>query len=159
MTTKNLAIPALLFIMFLNSCKKENKSPEESIPTPNNTTVTNTDKLCGNTWKLTANVETNSANTNTVDLYTSMSSCLKDNTRMFGTNNIVTEDEGATKCAPSNPQTTTFNWLWTNNETKIVLANADTVTLVELNATTLKYYSKATVSSTTYTYTETWTKQ
>lgn len=159
MTTKNLTLFSILLVLFLNSCKKETKSPEESTPTPTNPVETNTDKLCGKTWKLTANVETNSANTNTVDLYASSSPCLNDDTRIFATNNVVTEDEGPTKCSASNPQTTTFNWQWVNNETKIVLANSDTVTLVELNATTLKYYSKATVSSTTYTYTETWTKQ
>lgn len=145
--------------LLFGSCKKKNSDPDETPSASGTPTETNTNKLCDKTWKLTANVETNSVNTNTVDLYATTSACLKDNTRIFSTSNSVTEDEGPTKCSPSNPQSTVFNWNWVSNETKIVLANSDTVTVVELNATTLKYYSVATVSTTVYRYTETWTKQ
>ncbi len=156
----NVILLSLLCVgLLLGSCKKKNDNPEEVTPTSVSPTETNTSKLCNKTWKLTANIETNSVNTNTVDLYASTSACLKDNTRMFSTSNTVTEDEGLTKCSPSNPQTTTFNWNWASNETKIVLANSDTVTVVELNATTLKYYIESTTGSTVYKYTETWTKQ
>ena len=160
MKKENVILVSLFCVgLLFGSCKKKNNDPEDVTPTSVISTETNTEKLCNKTWKLTANIETNSVNTNTVDLYATTSACLKDNTRTFSTSNSVTEDEGSTKCSSSNPQTFTYNWNWAGGETKIVLANSDTVTVVELNATTLKYYSESTSGSTVNRYTETWTKQ
>lgn len=147
---------SLILTGTFTACKKESKTPE----TVNSTTPpieSNTDKLCGKNWKITANTMINSANSTTVDLYATTSACLKDNLRNYAPNNTVTENEGAILCSNSS-QTTTFNWQWLNNESKLVLAG-DTVILIELNATTLKYYSITVQSAITRTYTETWTKQ
>ena len=53
-------------------------------------------------------------------------------------NGIMETNEGASKCNPSDPQTSTATWTWTNNETKIIFDNYDEYVLDELTATTLK---------------------
>jgi hypothetical protein len=48
--------------------------------------------------------------------------CALDNTGKFNTNNTGVADEGTVKCDPSSPQTSTFNWSFTNNETAITIS-------------------------------------
>ncbi len=45
--------------------------------------------------------------------------CDKDNTLTFKDDGTGTLDEGATKCDPSNPQTSAFTWSFKNGETYI----------------------------------------
>jgi hypothetical protein len=67
--------------------------------------------------------------------------CEKDNLMIFRTNNTIDEDEGSTKCDPSDPQlVTTGTWRFYDNESKIIMGDTgheDTAQLVQLTKSTL----------------------
>jgi hypothetical protein len=78
-----------------------------------------------------------------VDTYASQLACEKDNTIAFATTGVLTFDEGATKCAPSDPQSETATWAFSGTEKKTVVLTqsgiAITCAITELTATTLKW--------------------
>ena len=95
----------------LLACHKDS-TPD---PTPTSTNMTN---LTASTWLYeSAGVDVDK--NGTIDLpltSTEVPPCLADNKLTFKTDNTAIADEGATKCNTSNPQTSTFNWNFTNNE-------------------------------------------
>jgi hypothetical protein len=120
-----LSLVAILIIAGLSSCHKDDPKP-----------LSKTD-LISRTWKVTGTT------VNGIDIFSSTPACQKDDLWKFTKNGTITFDEGATKCDPSDPQTETSNWSFTENETKIKLTSLDgssteTDTLTELTATTLK---------------------
>lgn len=84
------------------------------------------------------------------DLSGYLTPCILDNAYSFKSSGVYTFDEGATKCDPSDPQTSNFNWSFLENETKIKIDNT-TYTLVQLDETTLSYSSSSTSNGTTST--------
>lgn len=59
--------------------------------------------------------------TSITDFYAQMDACDKDNITIFQDNGTVIFDEGATKCDPNDPQTTTGTWALSADETTITL--------------------------------------
>jgi hypothetical protein len=51
-------------------------------------------------------------------------SCVVDNQGTFNANGTGVNDEGATKCNITDPQTTTFNWSFQSNETMLTISGA-----------------------------------
>jgi hypothetical protein len=51
-----------------------------------------------------------------------LGNCEKDDTYSFAAGGTGTFDEGASKCDPMDPQSTTFNWQLTEGETKLTLS-------------------------------------
>lgn len=92
----------------------------------------NTAKLCGKNWKLTSVLN------NGVEFIQLIDSCELDNIRRFSTNNTYTEDEGATKCDPADPQTTSGIWSWAASETQLITDTVDTFNVVVNSGTMLK---------------------
>jgi hypothetical protein len=83
------------------------------------------------------------------DDYPNWLSCEKDDQIIFRTNNTYEENEGATKCDPSDPQIISSGaWAFTNNETKITV-NVE-VTIDQLDENTLIVSSSEVYSGTTY---------
>ncbi len=119
MKNKLLALPLIGLAIF--SCKKEESKSE----------TTKTDILVQQSWKFDnagLDIDKNGAIDNPLpgDL---TPSCLTDNTVSFAKDGTGTVDEGAERCDPADPQTSTFNWNFTDNETYInISGNAITGT-------------------------------
>jgi hypothetical protein len=125
MFSKKIILFAFAAMAVLSSCKKDSTADD-------NTALLTTGK-----WKLTA--ETTAA----VNSYSNYAACEKDNTTAFATDGKVTFDEGATKCAAADPQTTTGTWAFSGTEKKKVILTdsgiAITCDITELTTTSLKW--------------------
>ncbi len=148
-------VSLLLFaVLIAASCKKDKDNNT-------NTAKTKTELITSGAWKRTA-LTSNPAydwNANGVfdtNILNTMFSCEKDNFDTYKTNGIMETNEGASKCNPSDPQTWTATWTWTNNETKIIFDNYDEYILDELTATTLKLRQTFVENGVTYTHYETY---
>jgi hypothetical protein len=155
----------------VTGCKKE----EEAATTSPTTTPapTKTELLTGKNWKVTAAtsdpaIDWNGSGTMVTDVYSQIDPCVQDNLTKFNTNFTVTEDEGALKCDPADPQTTnTTTWAWNTNETILTIdddgsgpGTAESYTLLDLNANTLRMkYILQDENLVNYSLTITWTKQ
>jgi hypothetical protein len=75
------------------------------------------------------------------ELTKALSQCEKDNLMIFRVDNTIAEDEGATKCDPSDPQlVSTGTWKFYDNESKIIIRDSgfmDTAQLVQLSSSVL----------------------
>lgn len=133
---KNYALILLLAAAtVITSCSKDdddNKSGGSG-----GTTASNTSKLCNKNWKMT------SLKLNGFETISSLDTCDLDDFIRFNTDNTYIEDEGATKCDPTDPQTLTGNWSWAANETKLVADGdglaSDTLNVLTNSGTVLKF--------------------
>ena len=121
--------------------------------------ITKTDLLTSGSWKriaLTSNpaYDWYGDGNFATDVLSAMKPCEKDNFDTYRNNGTGDVSEGATKCAPTDPQTLTFNWAFANNETKIVFDGFDEYILVELTSNTLKLRSTFVENGVTYTHDE-----
>lgn len=66
-----------------------------------------------------------------------MDECSKDDKSTFKADGTVVEDEGPTKCDPNDPQTSSGNWSFIENDTKIIY-DEDTATILSLNSSSMK---------------------
>jgi len=138
-TFKTLSLGLLIgSTLFLSNCKKDEKDPE---PTPVVTPApTNTEKLTGKNFKLTA-LTVDPALLGVTDFYSQYDDCQKDDLYRFDTPNIYKEDEGATKCNTNDAQTKTGTWAWNTDETIITTSlGGETIsyTVLSNDGTTLK---------------------
>ena len=116
---------SLLGLMFFAACKKNDP------PAP----PTNTDLIARN-WKITAMTGTFPP-LPAVDILGQVPACEKDNILKVQSNGTYTEDEGPTKCSPTDPQiASTGTWSFSNNDTKLTIIG-ETFDIVSLTATTL----------------------
>src|SRR5689334_11901361 len=99
----SLSLLALLTIAFF-SCKKDDSDNTGG-------GKTNTDYLTSSVWLYeSSGVDVNKDGSVDQTLeQLGVPACSLDNTLKFDTNGSATADEGATKCDPSDPQSTTFN--------------------------------------------------
>lgn len=129
-------LTALFFssILIFSSCKSESEDPK---PTGNKT---NSELLVGANWKL-SKATFNPAivvNLGTLaDTFVNLfdipliTDCQKDNMIMFNADGSMTIDNGALKCAPSEPQTAKDgNWKFLSNETQIEITNSEYFKLI-----------------------------
>jgi hypothetical protein len=125
--TTALAVFALTF----SSCKKDsdNPSPTNNTPAP---APTKTQLLTANSWKATSMVSMG------FDFFPHMSACEKDNFLTIKADGTYIEDEGATKCDPTDPQTSNGLWKFVNNQSAIVLDGGDTAIILALTAESMK---------------------
>ena len=124
---KTISITTLFFILLLAACNKKD------------TAASKTQLLTSGTWKLTAVVADDDGNgTYETDNFAGFSLCFTDNIWSFGASSVATMDEGPTKCSPTDPQTETTTWQFTQNESYLKIWN-DEWKLEELTASTLKW--------------------
>lgn len=100
----------------------------------------NSEKLVDKNWNLvslTSDPAINFGGVSITDLYAQLDACNKDDLTIFKTGGTVNYDEGATKCDPSDPQTTTGIWLLNSDQT-IITIDGDSWTILELNDSQLK---------------------
>ena len=103
------------------------------------TAASKTQLLTSGTWKLTAVVADDDGNgTYETDNFAGFSLCFTDNIWSFGASSVATMDEGPTKCSPTDPQTETTTWQFTQNESYLKIWN-DEWKLEELTTSTLKW--------------------
>ncbi len=133
----SLSLIALALVITLASCKKE----ETTI-----TTKTPTEYLTAGNWKVTGmtiNPGIEVLGVVLTDIYAlGIEDCTKDDLITFNTDGTLTEDEGASKCNPDDPQTTN-DGTWTlsdDGKTLTILYPGDDpeiATITTLNGTNL----------------------
>lgn len=94
-------------------------SSGNSNPTPS--VSPRTQLLAGTKWRITAIIAASSfaGQTITRDAYASVGSCKRDDYLKFETNLTLTQDEGATRCSTSSPQSKQGTWSFNTAETEI----------------------------------------
>lgn len=163
MKTKNSIIALCLLVagMAFSGCSDKKDDPAPTTPAPE---PTKTELLTGKNWKLTAMTSDPAINWGTggamvTDLYAQMSACDKDDISVFNVNNTYTDDEGATKCDPADPQTTSGTWVFNTTQTIITLDGTDSYNIEALSSSSLKINQVYNDGTTNYTFTMTFTKQ
>jgi hypothetical protein len=141
---ESFLISTTIFVLLTISCNKKDS----------NSSLSKRDLLTSGSWKLTAVVADDDANGSyETDRFASFSDCYKDNYYTFRSNGELELNEGPTKCDPIDPQTETYSWELTQNETHLIFG-FDEYKLEELTASTLKWkedYSGGRSSLVTFT--------
>lgn len=87
------------------------------------------------------------------DETSTLDACELDNTETFLKNFSGIIDEGPSKCDPSDPQTTDFNWSFNTDQTTLTVVDSfssDILHILILDNTTLKVTSSENFGSVTY---------
>lgn len=137
------AFLAMATMAFFSSCKKDKDD--------DNTGNGKTDLITNGSWKISAVHEKLGENPWVDITAQEYEDCELDDRIQFSKPNIVTTDEGATKCDPSNPQTDTGTWKFVNGEQEIELAGEE-FHIDELTATSLKISVSGALDGFTYIY-------
>jgi Lipocalin-like domain len=129
------------------SCKKSNA---DTTAAPKSKTIL----LTQASWKIqSVSQDTNKDNVGDLDVTTAIKACQLDNTYTFKTDNTGSMDEAAAKCTSTDPQTTTFTWVFKNTETILSgtfsFTNGD-ATIISMNDTNLVVAYDDVVGATTY---------
>lgn len=113
----SLFLLMLLSVAFL-SCQKESDSN-------NGGAQTNTDYITSSAWVYqSSGVDVDKNGTIDQSLEDlGVPSCSLDNTLTFKKDGTATADEGATKCDPADPQSTSFNWNFADGEKSLEIKN------------------------------------
>lgn len=104
---------AVISTCFVNCGKDSNPDP-----TPASANMTN---ITASAWTYET-VGLDGDRNGTIDLPVppgTVPTCLSDNKLTFKSDNTAIADEGATKCNSSDPQTSTFNWNFADNESNL----------------------------------------
>ncbi len=128
-----------LVVIFMSSCSKDDDNPTESTKTVN-------EYLTAGNWKVTALTIDPGVNINGVvltDFFAQMPSCTKDDLTKFNSNGTITDDEGATKCDPNDPQTTNDGtWVLSADNTSVTMSypgeDPTTVVISQLDGSVFK---------------------
>jgi hypothetical protein len=117
---------AALFLLFaaaisFSACKKDEKSKTEIL----------TSTTC---WSPTKQETLDPTTGNWVE--DAIENCTKDDCTTFKSDGTLTFDEGATKCDPTDPQTSSGSWSLSADEKSLILTESGTsfsFTIVEIN--------------------------
>lgn len=131
-----LPVLCFVFTLCLVSCQKK------SDPTPQ---PTKTEQITASAWRLdTAGIDQDRNGTIDFSVMNLIGGCVRDNSLSFKTTNTGTTDEGLTKCNATDPQTTNFNWSFSDAEANLNISNSILTPLngkskiLELSSTILK---------------------
>jgi hypothetical protein len=152
--TKKAAL-VILSVAVIAGCKKDDNKDNGN---------SKTQMIASGSWKMTSDYidpaeDVNGDGVPEHEILPFLETCEKDNLFSFTTDGTFTADEGASKCDPSDPQTQSTKWKFINNESLLVVGeanSADTVSIVELSAATLKLRSSLTLLGVTYSETVTY---
>ncbi len=103
-----------------------------------------TERLTNKNWVLTAQTVDPPlpfGTTTVTDLYAQLDACEKDDILRFTAPNVYTDDEGATKCRASDPQTTTGTWVLSSDQKTITVTDdgeVTSLTILSLSSSELK---------------------
>jgi hypothetical protein len=144
---KKLIILTLVISGTFSACKKKDETTPAS--------KSKTELITAHYWKLSAftvNPPIDVGGTQVTDVYDQLEACTKDDLIKFNTDKTYIEDEGATKCDPSDPQTYTSTWNFNSTETIVTVDGSD-MTIVNLSDNELKCTFKELYDGINYTYT------
>lgn len=145
---KKLLFTALFLSAFFVGCKKDKDKGSSQ---------TKTQLLTANNWVMTALVASTPGE-NDKDLFSILPDCIKDDFIKYNSNFTILFDDGATKCDPSDPQTTNGVWSFNSDET-ILTMDGEPQKIETLNATVLILSYTEDVGGKTKTYTTTYNKK
>lgn len=136
------SIIAITAIALFASCDKTKDNVDNNNNNNTPKAKTKTELLSAGKWKLTALTESYemSGQKVTEDYYKDMEDCSKDDFMIFSAAGKVVFDEGPTKCDPDNDQAGTADWVFYDNEKKLIIdegTRPDTVILAELTESVL----------------------
>jgi hypothetical protein len=122
---------------------------------------TKTELLTTGSWKLNSYTSTPAYDwygngVYATDILAALNPCEADGFDTYKINGIVEINEGALKCGPTDPQTFTATWGFTDNENKIIYDGFDEYELVELTATTMRLQQTFVENGVSYTHYETY---
>jgi hypothetical protein len=94
--------------------------------------------LTSGSWKVSAvtvnpPVDYNGDGTDDTDIFALWEQCLKDDVTTFKADGTAKADEGATKCDPNDPQTSSLTWSLNSDDTKLTI-DTEQYTIVELTS-------------------------
>jgi hypothetical protein len=158
---------SLTSTILLTNCKKEEKEPEPTpAPAPAPAPAqTNTQKITGKAWKMTAmTVDPGMPSNGTIvtDLFPQVDACDKDDLTTLKADGTFTEDQGSHKCVATDPQVSSGTWVWNSNETIITMTQggvSSNIEIVSNDGSTLKYKFTETYGGLNYVVTVTAQKQ
>lgn len=102
---------------------------------------TKTELLCSAPWKLSSlmvNPGIDIGGVVVTDFLTQLEPCDVDDLNIYKVDGKGISDEGPTKCIASSPQTTSFTWVFSPDETKITENNTDTYDVLQLDENAFK---------------------
>jgi len=153
--TTLLGIALIATFAFFTSCSKDS--------TTNTTPETNTQKLVGKNWFLSAasiNPGFPDGMGGTItDFYAFMDDCEKDDFTNYNANGTYISDEGVSICDTTSAQTTPGTWKFTNNETKLLMDDSTSLGIVQLEASIMKLKLTQVIDTTEQTMTFTFIKK
>ncbi len=122
----------------LAGCKKDKDDPQPA--------KSRTELLTNKNWRLTAAtidpaIDLFGTGTATTNLFAQYPDCTKDDLSRFENGGVFKDDEGATKCSPTAPQTATGTWTFSADESKVtttVSGSTTTLNISELSENALK---------------------
>ena len=132
-----------LLCIGVSACKKSSDATKAK---------TKTDYLTQKPWIAIAE-RANTDNGAWTETFSSNPACVKDNRLSFAANGVCINDEGATKCSASDPQTAQGTWTFTTNETRISISGIGgqgDFALQQLDDNTLVIVQQTVVSGHTY---------
>jgi hypothetical protein len=119
---------AFVILVLSVSCKKDPALSKKDMITGKWKPIANTISP-GVDWDFDGDIDT--------DIYSILDACEKDNFSLFNANGTGEENEGATKCDATDPQTYSFSWSLKNNDAVLVV-DGDEFTIEQLTETTMK---------------------
>ncbi|MCF8253300.1 MAG: lipocalin family protein [Bacteroidia bacterium] len=143
-----LAVISLTF----SACKKDETTTTDNTPSGSS-------YLTGKDWRMIGATMVSPGGS--IDIYATMEACEKDDLLEFKTDNTIVEKAGATKCDPADPDTAPGgNWALINSDKQLRIIDGDTtdLTVLELNATTMRVNMVEDDMGIIYTTTFTFTK-
>lgn len=96
------------------------------------------------------------------NVFSQLPTCAKDDLTIFKTDGTVTYDEGASKCEPTDPQTTSGTWMFNTTQTVLTItSDGDTESwdVSTLSDSSFKADYKVTQDGVTYTFSVTFVKK
>ncbi len=131
----SLAVSSLIISM--SACSDDDSSTSVTPAAPSQT---NTELITEKNFVVTDYLLTVDGTTD--ETFADFDDCDKDDFTRFEKNGTAVDNEGATKCDPSDPQTVTYAWLFASNETKLELdygmGNKEIFNILRNDGTTLK---------------------
>lgn len=149
---KKILFAAFVLLGYNFSCNKNDEVQQR----------TNAELILGN-WKLIAGTYSPAYDLNgdgfpDTDGYAVMLPCEKDNITSFLSGGVWKNDEGPTKCSPTDPQTITGTWSLSPDQ-QTVTADGDIATILQLDDATFKYSYQFVSGGTAHTVTATMQRQ
>ena len=137
-------ILTISFSLFLFSCKKDST-----------TSATKTDLITKAAWKFQdAGADMDKNGTIDLSISSQLQDCEKDNTLTLRADGTGILDEGATKCDPSDPQSSNVTWSFSNNESLLnftgagILGISGQFKILSLTETALSFSKDTTLNGT-----------